>query len=189
MGRSFGSYSSAGMKHPHARRSDLAFRWPDPPLHVVLVEPEIPPNTGNIARTCAATGSQLHLIEPMGFTITDSKLKRAGLDYWDSIHPRVHADFETCLAAIGPHRFHLFSTGASRCYLDERYEAGDALVFGAETRGLPDSLLARYPEHVLGIPIQTHHVRSLNLSAAAALVLYEALRQIHARAEPAGSDT
>lgn len=174
------------MKHPHARRSDLVFHWPEPSLHVVLVEPEIPPNTGNIARTCAATGTQLHLIEPMGFTITDARLKRAGLDYWDSIQPQVHRDFEAWRATAGDRRFHLFSTGARRSYLDERYQAGDAFVFGPETRGLSDSLLARYPDHVLGIPIQTQHVRSLNLSAAAALVLYEALRQIHARAQHAG---
>jgi len=166
------------MKHAHSRRFDLPFHWPQPPLHVVLVEPEIPPNTGNVARTCAATGSQLHLIEPLGFTITDAQLKRAGLDYWDSIQPQVHPSFEAFLSAVKPRRLHLLSTGASRSYLEARFEPGDALVFGSETRGLSDALLARYPDQVAGIPLQAQHVRSLNLSSAAAIVIYEALRQI-----------
>lgn len=170
------------MKHAHARRSDLPFLWPDPPLQVVLVEPEIPPNTGNIARTCAATGSALHLVEPMGFTITDAKLKRAGLDYWDSIRPQVHAGFDAYLATARPHRIFLFSTGAPRSYLDAAYEPGDALVFGSETRGLSDALLARFPDRVFGIPLRTEHVRSLNLSSAAAVAVYEALRQFNTRA-------
>lgn len=170
------------MKHAHSRRFDLPFHWPNPPLHVVLVEPEIPPNTGNIARTCAATGSQLHLVEPLGFTITDAQLKRAGLDYWDSIHPQVHADFGAFLATVRPRRLHLFSTGAPRSYLDATYEPGDALVLGCETRGLPDALLARYADSTLGIPVLTQHVRSLNLSSAAAIVIYEALRQMDLRA-------
>jgi len=170
------------MKHAHSRRSDLPFHWPHPPLHVVLVEPEIPPNTGNIARTCAATGSQLHLVEPLGFTITDAQLKRAGLDYWDSIRPQIHASFDAFLAAARPPRLHLFSTGAPRSYLDARFDPGDALVFGSETRGLSDALLRQHAERVLGIPLQTEHVRSLNLSSAAAIVIYEALRQINVQA-------
>lgn len=166
------------MKHAHARRFDLPFVWPDPPLRVVLVHPQIPPNTGNIARLCAATGSQLHLVEPLGFTITNAQLKRAGLDYWDSIAPRLHRDFEAFLAAEQPGRLFLFSTAGSRSYLQARYQPGDALVFGSETEGLPQALLDRFPDRVHGIPIRTQHVRSLNLSSAAALVVYEALRQL-----------
>ncbi len=165
------------MKHAHARKFDLAFRWPDPPFHVVLVHPEIPPNTGNVARLCAATGCRLHLIEPMGFTITDAKLKRAGLDYWDSIQPELHASFESFAAKLKPNQMFLFSTAGSRSYLEARFQPGDALVFGSETRGLPDALLDAHPDRVYGIPIRTEHVRSLNLSTAAGIVVYEALRQ------------
>jgi tRNA (cytidine/uridine-2'-O-)-methyltransferase len=165
------------MKHHHSRRGDLPFHWPDPPLHVVLVHPEIPPNTGNVARLCAATGCRLHLIEPMGFKITDAKLKRAGLDYWDSIRPELHASFELFTNAIKPARIFLFSTAGSRSFFDADFRPGDALVFGSETRGLPNALLAAHPERVFGIPIRTEHVRSLNLSTAVGIVVYEALRQ------------
>lgn len=165
------------MKHAHTRRFDLPFRWPQPPLRVVLVHPQIPPNTGNIARLCAATGSSLHLVEPLGFTITNAQLKRAGLDYWDAISPLVHPNFDAFLAAHKPERLFLFSTSASRNYLQARYQPGDTLIFGSETGGLPQYLLDRYPDAVHGIPMQTQHVRSLNLSSAAALVVYEALRQ------------
>lgn len=126
---------------------------------------------------CAATGSRLHLVEPLGFRITDARLKRAGLDYWDSIAPELHPDFDAFLARVAPTRFFLFSTGGARSYLDASYQPGDALVFGSETEGLPDALLAAHPDRVLGIPIRTDHVRSLNLSSAAAIVVYEALRQ------------
>ena len=174
------------MKHAPRRAFERAFRWPDPPLHVVVVHPQIPPNTGNIARMCAATGSRLHLVEPMGFRITDAKLKRAGLDYWDSIAPEVHPSFEAFLEAARPRRFFLFSTGGGRSLFDQRFAPGDALVFGSETGGLPDDLLQSHPDRVLGIPIQTRHVRSLNLSTAAGIAVYEALRQIHCGADSAG---
>lgn len=167
------------MKHEHSRRSDLPFRWPDPPLHVVLVNPEIPPNTGNVARLCAATGCKLHLIEPMGFRITNAKLKRAGLDYWDSIDVRVHRDFDAFVADTTPARLLLFSTGGRKSYLEAAYKPGDALVFGCETRGLPDALLSAHADSVFGIPVRTEHVRSLNLSSAVAIVVYEALRQVN----------
>ncbi|HOW98198.1 MAG TPA: tRNA (cytidine(34)-2'-O)-methyltransferase [Kiritimatiellia bacterium] len=167
------------MKTPpaHTRFNQLPFRWPDPPFHIVLVNPEIPPNTGNIARLCAATGSILHLIEPLGFKITDSELKRAGLDYWKSVDIRVHTDFDAYLAEERPARLFLFSTAGGRSFHDARFRPGDALVFGCETRGLPEHLLARYPGQVLGIPVRPEHVRSLNLSTAAGIALYEALRQ------------
>ena len=166
------------MKHPHHRRFDHPFRWPEPPFHIVLVHPEIPPNTGNIARLCAATGTRLHLVEPMGFKITDAKLKRAGLDYWDSIKPEVHASFEAFEETVRPTRMWFLSTSGSCSFLETRFAPGDALVFGSETRGLPDAILSAHPGQVLGIPIRTDHVRSLNLSTCAGIVLYEALRQM-----------
>ena len=170
------------MKHAHARKAEFDFRWPVPPLNVVLVSPEIPPNTGNIARLCAATGTRLHLVEPLGFQITDAQLRRAGLDYWDAVNVQMHPSWETCLQAIRPARLFLYSTGSPRRYDQVAYRPGDTLVFGCETKGLPDTLLAAYPESVCGIPIRTEHVRSLNLSSAVAVVAYEALRQIDARA-------
>ncbi len=169
------------LKHSHTRRFDLPFRWPDPPLHVVLVSPEIPPNTGNIARMCAATGSRLHLIEPMGFKITDAKLKRAGLDYWDSIKPETHANWDAFLAAVKPRRLWLFSTCGERSLFDAQFEPGDALVFGSETCGIPDEILNRHRDRIIGVPIRTDHVRSLNLSTTAGIAVYEALRQLNAK--------
>lgn len=168
------------MRHAPKRVQDLPFHWPVPPLHVVLVEPEIPPNTGNVARLCAATGCRLHLIEPLGFTISDAKLKRAGLDYWDSIRPEVHANFAAFEATVQPPRMWLFTAGGSRSLFEVRFAAGDALVFGPETRGLPDNLLASHADCVAGIPIRIEHVRSLNLSTSVGIVVYEALRQLQA---------
>ena len=172
------------MKHAHTRRFDLPFRWPKPPLRVVLVHPQIPPNTGNIARLCAATGSALHLIEPMGFTITNAQLKRAGLDYWDAISPHLHPNLDTFMTQEKPQRFFLFSTAGTRCYLEGEFRAADTLFFGSETSGLPQEFLDKHPETVYGIPMQTQHVRSINLSSAVAVVVYEALRQIQVSSRP-----
>jgi tRNA (cytidine/uridine-2'-O-)-methyltransferase len=169
------------MKHAHSRKAEFDFRWPSVPLNVVLVSPEIPPNTGNIARLCAATGTRLHLVEPLGFTITDAQLRRAGLDYWDAVNVQVHPSWQACLEAIRPTRLFLFSTGSSRPYTQAEYRPGDTLVFGCETKGLPDELLAAHADSVLGIPIHTEHVRSLNLSSAVAVVVYEVLRQLDSR--------
>ncbi|HMP88862.1 MAG TPA: tRNA (cytidine(34)-2'-O)-methyltransferase [Kiritimatiellia bacterium] len=166
------------MKHSHSRKFDHPFIWPNPPLHVVLLEPEIPPNTGNIARMCAATGSALHLIEPLGFKLDDAKLKRAGLDYWDAISPKLHKNWHDFVSTENPGRMFLFSTGGSKSLFDEEFQPGDFLVFGSETRGISDDVLGRYPELIIGIPVQTQHVRSLNLSTAAGIAVYEALRQI-----------
>ena len=169
------------MKHPHHRIAEYDFRWPRVPLNVVLVNPEIPPNTGNVARLCAATGSRLHLVEPLGFRLDDAKLRRAGLDYWDSIDVRVHPDWPSALADLpfpAPDRLHLFTTASNRRHDAIPYRPGDALVFGSESRGLPDSLLAAYPDSWAGIPIRTDHVRSLNLSSAAAIALYAALTRL-----------
>ena len=168
------------MKHAHHRIAEYDFRWPGTPLNVVLVNPEIPPNTGNIARLCAATGSRLHLVEPLGFRIDDAKLRRAGLDYWDAIRVEVHPSWEACMEAIapGPGRMHLFSTASGKRYDRAEYREGDTLVFGCETKGLPDELLEAHREAVLGIPIRTDHVRSLNLSTAVGIAVYRALGEI-----------
>ncbi len=166
------------MKHDHIRRQLLPFVWPDPPFQIALLEPEIPPNTGNIARLCAATGTPLHLIGRLGFHLHDAALKRAGLDYWDSVIVRRHAEMDAFLQAIPPSRCFFFSTRGRKPYLDAAFQPGDALVFGCESRGLPDALLDAHPEAVLGVPMRTDHVRSLNLSTTVAVVLYEALRQI-----------
>ena len=159
---------------------ELPFHWPAPPLQVALLEPEIPPNTGNIARLCAATGTPLHLIGPLGFRLTDRAMKRAGLDYWDAVELHRHRTFGEWRAAAAPPRLFLFSTAAPRSYLEARFAPGDALVFGSEGHGLPDALLAEYADAVHGIPMRAGRVRSLNLANAVALVLYEALRQLQA---------
>ncbi len=156
--------------------------WPVPPLNIVLVEPEIPPNTGNIARLCAATGTRLHLVGPLGFRLTDAQVRRAGLDYWDGVDMTRHADLPACLQAVAPAHVYYLSTRGTIPYTAARYAPGDALVFGSESRGLPDSVLDAAPDRVLGIPIRTNAVRSLNLATAAAIVLYEALRQIDSAA-------
>jgi tRNA (cytidine/uridine-2'-O-)-methyltransferase len=153
------------------------------PLHVVLVEPEIPPNTGNVARLCAATASPLHLVGPLGFRIDEHSVRRAGVDYWHLVDIRRHLDFEHFLHArsgdVPGGRMHLFSALSTRSYLEASYAPGDALVFGKESVGLPDDLLARFADRVLGIPT-LGAVRSLNLANAVGIALYEALRQVGA---------
>ena len=145
-------------------------------MHIVLVNPEIPQNTGNIARTCAATGAMLHLIEPLGFELSDKYLKRAGLDYWHMMTLEVHASWEAFLAAYPGARLHLATTKAPRDYCGATYADGDFLVFGRETRGLDEALLARNYEKCIRIPMRSD-ARSLNLANSVAIVLYEALRQ------------
>ena len=145
-------------------------------MHIVLVNPEIPQNTGNIARTCAATGSRLHLIRPLGFELSDRYLKRAGLDYWDRMEYRVYERFEDLFTLYPAARLHFLTTKASRTHADATYQPDDFLVFGCETRGLPESLLTRAYERCVRIPM-VEGARSLNLSNAVAVVLYEALRQ------------
>ncbi len=164
----------------HTRKAAFAFHWPADPLQVVLVQPEIPPNTGSIARLCAATGTVLHLVEPLGFRIGDAALRRAGLDYWDRVTLVRHASFTELEQALAGRRFFLFSCGAPALYTSPAYRPGDVLVFGCESRGLPESLLASYPGQVLGIPMRPNGTRSINLATAAGIALYEALRQINA---------
>ena len=145
-------------------------------FHVVLVEPEIPQNTGNIARTCAATGCKLHLIEPLGFSIDDKHLKRAGLDYWDSVEVFVHPDLEDLFRSLAGARMHFFTTKARKRYDEAEYREGDALIFGRETRGLEEELLKAHKEECVRIPM-IGETRSLNLSNAAAIGIFEGLRQ------------
>lgn len=145
-------------------------------MHVVLVNPEIPQNTGNIARTCAATGAMLHLIEPLGFELSDKYLKRAGLDYWRLMRLEVHESWEAFCEAYPQANLWLASTKAPRDYAGARYGADDFLVFGRETKGLPEALLAERYDRCVRIPMRAE-ARSLNLSNSVAIVLYEALRQ------------
>lgn len=146
-------------------------------MQVVLVAPEIPPNTGNIARTCAATHSGLHLIEPLGFEISDRYLKRAGVDYWDLVEVHTHGSWDQLPDAMRqPSRLHLYTSHGGERYDQVMYGPDDVLVFGQESRGLPAWLLDAYPERVRTIPMLPG-VRSLNLSNAVAIVVYEAWRQ------------
>lgn len=146
------------------------------PLNIVLHEPEIPQNTGNIARTCAATGTRLHLIKPLGFEITDARLKRAGLDYWDKLSVQFYDSIAQFYAKNQGAVCRFFTTKAQKCYTDVPYPENCFLFFGKETRGLPESLLAQNPGCCVRIPM-FGDIRSLNLSNAAAVGLYEALRQ------------
>ena len=146
-------------------------------FHVVLFEPEIPPNTGNIIRLCANTGATLHLVKPLGFRLDDRSLQRSGLDYHDLADVRVHDDFEHCRYALGTARLIAVETGGERRYDQLALRAGDAFVFGPETRGLPAPLLQTFdPALQVTIPMHSSS-RSLNLSNAVALVIYEAWRQ------------
>jgi len=150
------------------------------PFHIVLVQPEIPPNTGNIARLCAATKSQLHLVEPLGFSIDAHAVRRAGLDYWHLVNVTTHASYGAARNFIDDRRegarHWLFSGKAERSYLDVEFQAGDCLVFGKESAGLGDEILAAHAGELVGIPT-LGPVRSLNLANAVAIALYEALRQ------------
>ncbi|MFS0727238.1 tRNA (uridine(34)/cytosine(34)/5-carboxymethylaminomethyluridine(34)-2'-O)-methyltransferase TrmL [Paenibacillus sp. 1P07SE] len=146
-------------------------------LHIVLVEPEIPANTGNIARTCAATGAHLHLVRPLGFQTDDRTLKRAGLDYWHAVNVAYYDSFSELKERFPAGRFFFASTRAEKRYTEFSYRDGDFFVFGKETKGLPQELLAAHPDTCLRLPM-TGDVRSLNLSNSAAVVVFEALRQL-----------
>ena len=146
-------------------------------LHVVLYQPEIPPNTGNIMRLCANVGARLHLIEPLGFRLEDKELRRAGLDYREWADVQTYASYEAFIESARPQRLLAFSTRARRLYAEMQYRENDALLFGPETRGLPQNLLDALPEeHRLRLPLQPGN-RSLNLSNVVAVVVYEAWRQ------------
>ncbi|MCI8609335.1 MAG: tRNA (uridine(34)/cytosine(34)/5-carboxymethylaminomethyluridine(34)-2'-O)-methyltransferase TrmL [Firmicutes bacterium] len=148
-------------------------------LHIVLVEPEIPPNTGNIARTCAATDTNLHLVKPLGFSIDDKSLKRAGLDYWPFVKLEVHESLDMFLAKYGERRLFLATTKGGHCYADMTYQDEDMFLFGKETAGLPRELIAARKEQAIRIPMsQDTRLRSFNLSNSANIILFEALRQL-----------
>lgn len=145
-------------------------------LNIVLLEPEIPQNTGNIARTCAATGAALHLIEPMGFTVTDAKLKRAGLDYWDKLDITYYKNIEDFYARTAGGAYYYFSTKAPRCYTEVTYPNPCYLIFGKESAGIPEEILKKNLDTCVRIPMR-ESLRSLNLSNSAAIAVYEVLRQ------------
>jgi tRNA (cytidine/uridine-2'-O-)-methyltransferase len=161
--------------------SDTRYLAPlDPRLHLVLVNPQIPPNTGNVARLCAVTGTPLHLVAPLGFSLSEKRLRRAGLDYWDKVHAATHASFEEMVRenAIEPGRLHLFTARATRTLWDTKFRPGDWIVLGEEQKGLPEEVLGPYPGRWVRVPmIAEPSARSLNLSTCAGIALYEALRQ------------
>jgi tRNA (cytidine/uridine-2'-O-)-methyltransferase len=147
-------------------------------IHIVLVEPEIPPNTGNIARSCAATGAKLHLVKPLGFSIDDKTLKRAGLDYWPYVDLEVHESLEEFLKKYKDMPMYLATTKGIRRYTEVSYEENAMLLFGKETAGLPRTLIEEYKDRTIRIPMSRDtRLRSLNLSNSASIVLFEALRQ------------
>lgn len=145
-------------------------------FHIVLVEPEIPYNTGNIARTCVATGAHLHLVRPLGFSTDDKYLKRAGMDYWYSVQVEYHDSLDEVLTAYKNHRFFFVETRVKHQYTDFTYQDGDFFVFGKESAGLPPTVLEQWSEQCVRLPMKLN-TRSMNLSNTVAIVLYEALRQ------------
>ena len=147
-------------------------------LHVVLVEPEIPPNTGNIGRLCLAAGAHLHLVKPLGFQLDDKSLRRAGLDYWQEVKVTLWDSIEDLLDEHEGARFWYLTTKSSRAYWDTAFRDGDFFVFGRETKGLPEALLTANADRALTIPMASASTRSLNLATAAGIVLYEAVRQL-----------
>jgi tRNA (cytidine/uridine-2'-O-)-methyltransferase len=148
-------------------------------MHIALWEPEIPPNTGNIARTCAATGTVLHLVGRVGFRLDDRSMRRAGLDYWPAVEWHRHATLEDLERALAPSRFFAFSARVGTPYSRVAYQPGDCLVFGGESHGLPEGWLRQQGPRALCIPMPAGRVRSLNLATAVGIALYEALRQQH----------
>lgn len=149
-------------------------------LHIVLVHPQIPPNTGNVARLCAALGARLHLVGRLGFELSDRHLRRAGLDYWEHVDLRVEPDAEGFLDRLPPERCHFYSKRAACLYTEANYRAGDYLIFGSETEGLPEWVFRHRAERLVRIPLRNDRIRSLNLASAVAVGAYEALRQIEA---------
>ena len=150
-------------------------------FHIALVEPEIPPNTGNIARLCAATFTALHIVGVAGFRLDEKAVKRAGLDYWDEVKIYRHIDLAELYKSLLASRFIYFTTKSKRIYTDWQFQPNDCLIFGRETRGLPEDLLQANWERCLTIPMPNKNVRSLNLATSVGIVLYEALRQVEFR--------
>jgi tRNA (cytidine/uridine-2'-O-)-methyltransferase len=151
-----------------------------PLFHIVLHQPEIPPNTGNVGRTCVATGAKLWLVRPLGFRMDDRRMRRAGLDYWQHLEWEIVDDWEDLCRQLPKSKFWLFTKTASQIYTDVSYQPGDVLVFGSETQGLPPGILGSAPSRTVRIPMHAE-ARSLNLAASVAVGAYEALRQINSR--------
>lgn len=162
----------------------------DPPFHIVLLEPEIPQNTGNIGRLAAALQCPLHLVGKLGFQVDEKAVRRAGLDYWHLVDMRLHPDLDAFAATVPPRRWRLFSSVGRQSYLDATFSPGDALIFGKESVGLPPQLLEAHPDATYALPT-IGHVRSLNLANTVGIALYEAMRQVgafdHTRMEPMAS--
>jgi tRNA (cytidine/uridine-2'-O-)-methyltransferase len=148
------------------------------PLHIVLVEPEIPPNTGSIARLCGATDTILDLVHPLGFQIDNKHLKRAGLDYWPQVKINYWDNFDAFLLQHDEHRLFFLTTKTTRSYTQAHFQPGALLIFGKETKGLPEDILRLYSDRCFTVPMSNPNIRSLNLAMTAGIVLYEALRQI-----------
>jgi tRNA (cytidine/uridine-2'-O-)-methyltransferase len=149
-------------------------------FHVVLVEPEIPPNAGNVARLCAATGCMLHFVGRLGFRLDDKTLKRAGLDYWPYVTWQKHESFDAMLASMTERgRMHLVDNPSPRLYTDATFQPNDLFVFGSESKGLPASLKERHADSLIEIPIARPEIRSLNLATSVGIVVYEAIRQVN----------
>jgi tRNA (cytidine/uridine-2'-O-)-methyltransferase len=155
-------------------------------LKIALLQPQIAPNTGNIARLCVATGSELHLVRPLGFVLNDRELRRSAMDYWPRLNLTVHDDTPSFFRHVGSARFWLFTTKASRSFWNANYQDGDFLIFGSETHGLSDALLESHSSQTLRIP-QAPDERCLNLSTAAGIALYEAIRAIHCNIRASGT--
>ena len=149
-----------------------------PPLNIVLVEPQIPPNTGNVARLCAAAACHLVLVGPLGFQLSDASLKRAGLDYWEHVSWEYHDSLAAFLRGVSPMALHLLSARSHNPYTNIPATQGDYLLFGRETTGLDSELLKRFPDQCYTVPMAVPDVRSINLSSAVAIVVYDALRRI-----------
>lgn len=149
----------------------------DMPFNIVLVEPEIPPNTGSVARLCGATNTILHLVKPLGFSTEDKHLKRAGLDYWEFVEIVYWNSFEEFLAAVDINSLYFLSKKVSKPYTVNAYKPGDFLVFGKETKGLPSYIIDSLPDRCFNIPMENPKIRSLNLAMCCGIVLYEAIRQ------------
>ena len=150
-------------------------------FHIALVEPEIPPNTGNIARLCAATFTDLHIVGVAGFRLDEKAVRRAGLDYWDEVNIHRHIDLEGLYKTLSASRFIYFTTKSEKIYTNWQFQPNDCLIFGRETRGLPENLLHANWERCLTVPMANKNVRSLNLATSVGIVLYEALRQVDFR--------
>jgi tRNA (cytidine/uridine-2'-O-)-methyltransferase len=177
-GRSAPSRNKAENLWSAESRDETRITGPEPALHVALYQPEIPQNTGNVARTCAATHTPLHLVGPLGFRLSDRYLKRAGLDYWPHVLLKVHASMEALRKELVSSRMVYFSAHASRCYYEFRFLPGDCLVFGSETKGLPEEIRDCESDRILQIPIDRSRVRSLNLATCVGAAVFEALRQL-----------